>query len=470
MKNTSKRKFYVVLALALAASMLASGCSSDNGSAEGESETVSVNVIGGESTAADPNGDGGSPDTADLAETTTFQTEVVTDESGETVTGMNGEAMTQPVQTEIDPSQTLSDEDILAAMTGTTAPKQLNIKEFTGNHYAYDTLTAEEKELYDAIKSGIENLKYKICSEDAYTLEEWAKVYGLVYNQEPQLFYMSGKIKVGKLFYLTKDADAINQMQQAIDATADKLVNEAAGKSSTAEKLKVFHDYLVLNSTFELNGDTSDYNSSIYNALGSGQPQGNIQCAGYAKTMLYLCGKAGINCMVVTGETTAGESHAWNVVDVDGEWYNLDATWDDPILATPNTKNIRYKYFLIPDKWIHNISHMHVSQKRLSGGQYVTYFDPPACTSTAENYFIKNGLVCSDFDSADKAIKAEIKKAAENGSRTAHIMVGSKDVYDAVYAARMDYNSYAKGLSGVKGVNDECSPDMLVIEFDVIYS
>ncbi len=457
------KKFYGAIALVMAVSIMASGCSSDDDTESGEnsSETVSINVIGGD-------GEGSNAPAAD--ETAPTATEIVLDENGETVTGVNGEALTQPVQTEADPSQTMSDEDILNAMTGTTAPKQLNIENFTGNHYAYDTLNAEEKKLYDDIKSGIENLKYKICESDAYTSEEWAKIYGLVYNQEPQLFYMSGKIKVGKLFYLTKDTEAINQMQQSIDATVDKLVNEAAGKATTFEKLKVFHDYLVLNSTFELNGQTSDYNSSIYNAFGSGQPQGDIQCAGYAKAMLYLCGKAGINCMVVTGETTAGESHAWNVVDVDGEWYNLDATWDDPILETANVKNLRYKYFLIPDKWIHNISHMHVSQKALSNGNYITYFTPPACTATAENYFIKSGYVYNDFDSADKAIRAEIKKAAENGSRTAHIMAGSKDVYDAVYAARMDYNTYAKSFSGVKGVNDECNSDMLVIEFDVIYN
>ncbi len=34
----------------------------------------------------------------------------------------------------------------------------------------------------------------------------------------------------------------------------------------------------------------------------------------------------------------------------------------------------------------------------------------------------------------------------------------------------MDYNDYAKGFSGVKGVSDECNESLLLIEFDVIYS
>lgn len=440
-----------------AAAMLAAGCGSNNDSEEGTT-TASVNVIG-EGNPSDP-ADGSSA-------------AVITDASGGTVTGVNGDALTEPSDTvTLDPAQTLSDEDILNAMTtADTEPPKLEIHEVDSkDRYAYNTLTDDEKKLYDLIVDGMENLRYKICEEDEYTLEEWAKVYGMVYMQEPRFFYMNSKVKVGKLFCLTKDADAINEMQKSIDAVADKLVAEANGKSSTFEKLKVFHDYLALNSTFELKGGTSSYNATIYNAFGSGEAQGNIQCAGYAKAIQYLCDKAGITCMVVTGETAEGQSHAWNVVDIDGKWYNLDVTWDDPILSTPNYNNVRYNYFLVPDEGMHNITHMHVGQKKLSSGDYITYFTPPACTDSDQNYFVKNGILYSDFDSAEAALKAEIERAAKDGSRTAEVAVSSKDIYDQLYAKRKEYNEFAKGLSGVKGLTDNCSESMLIIELDVLYS
>lgn len=463
MRYLNSKKICAVIAFAMAVSMLA-GCSADGdqGSADG---SVSINVI--DSSSSDDTNSGG-----DSAAPASTEMVVLTEANGETVTGVNGDPVTVPaVTTEADPANTLNESDILNAMTSTTPTPQINIeKRNSSERYGYSTLTAEEKELYDAIVSGIEGLRFKICGEDAYSIEEWTKIYMMVYNQEPQLFYMGSKIKVGKLFYTTKDADEINKMKKSIDAAADKLVQEAAGKSSTFEKLKVFHDYLVLNSTFQLSEDTNNYNATIYNAFGSGEAQGNIQCAGYAKSIQYLCDKAGIDCMVITGETNKGESHAWNVIDVDGVWYNFDTTWDDPILSNPNYKNLRYSYFLIPDKWIHNITHMHVNQKKMSDGSYITFFNPPACTETAQNYFVKNGLVYNDKASADKAIREEIKKAAEAGSRSAHIMVGSKDVYDAIYADRMDYNSYAKEFSGCKGVSDGCIEEMLLIEFDVSYS
>ena len=73
-------------------------------------------------------------------------------------------------------------------------------------------------------------------------------------------------------------------MQKAIDSTVNKLVDQASGKS-TYEQLKIFHDYLVLNSTFESMSSDADYNASIYNAFGHPGEQGDIQCAGYAKAM-----------------------------------------------------------------------------------------------------------------------------------------------------------------------------------------
>lgn len=464
-----KKKFLSVLAFIMALSMMSAGCSSDreSGEADGTETSVSIKVIGNEE--ADLDGNVGSVTTA--VTSGTEETVIVTDSDGNAVTNIDGNAITVPAVTTPVNTETLSEDDILAAMTSESTAPDLSIPKTNTERYGYSTLTAEEKKLYDDIVSGIENLRYKICDEDAYSIEEWTKIYGMVYNQEPRLFYMNSKVKVGKLFYTTKSSDVINQMQKDIDATADKLVSEAAGKSSTFEKLKVFHDYLVLNSSFEFSSGNQDYNTSIYNAFGSGEAQGNIQCNGYAKAMQYLCDKSGIVSMVVTGESAEGASHAWNVVDVDGKWYNIDCTWDDPLMDPPNYKNIRYNFFLVPDKWIHNVTHMHVNQQKLSSGKYLTYFTPPACTETAQNYFIKSGYVYNDFASADAALKAEIKKAAENKSRSAHIMVGSKDLYDQIYAKGTDYQKYAKEFSGVRGIsNAACSEEMLIIEFDVLYS
>ena len=52
-------------------------------------------------------------------------------------------------------------------------------------------------------------------------------------------------------------------------------------------------------------------------------------CDGYAKAYLLMCKKAGIPVYRVTND-----NHAWNAIKLDGQWYYIDCTWDDPIGAT----------------------------------------------------------------------------------------------------------------------------------------
>ena len=51
-------------------------------------------------------------------------------------------------------------------------------------------------------------------------------------------------------------------------------------------------------------------------------------CAGYARSLQYILNKLGIPCYYIYG-TANGEYHAWNIVQLGGEWYNVDLTWCD---------------------------------------------------------------------------------------------------------------------------------------------
>lgn len=61
----------------------------------------------------------------------------------------------------------------------------------------------------------------------------------------------------------------------------------------------------------------------------------------------------GIPCVIVQGYATNTdgytENHAWNYVMLDGNWYAIDTTWDDPIIEgwTPFENSYKYKYFLV---------------------------------------------------------------------------------------------------------------------------
>jgi hypothetical protein len=284
----------------------------------------------------------------------------------------------------------------------------------------------------------------------------------MVLLQEPQLFWLGPVSSAGRVGLIETDTQRIAAMQKEIDAVVNPILSEANGKSGTFDKLKVFHDWLVLNCDFAWD---EPHNSTIYGAF----VMKKAQCAGYSKSLKYLCDKAGIKCMVVTGYNDKGESHAWNVVDVNGAWYNLDVMWDDPIFSRPMNKFLRNTYFLVPDKWIHNNTHFDINTVKLSSAT-VTYFKPPACTETSQNYFAKKNMLYKDAASADKALKEQIDAAIAAKTHVAEIRLESKEVYDAIYHKLRDYRTYAMGKSSsVEGMADTCNAVMLSIQLNIFY-
>lgn len=461
--NKMKKRFSAMVAAVLAASMMFSAC----GSKVNEDEVVdtSINVITNAEQATDPAISGGNNN-------------VNTGEGDVTGTVSDPGEEYQFTGSETIPSEFLESEYTAVSVTEnqqiqdmiqnggdtskvTHAPilKEYNVDYTT--RYAYNQLNAAEKKLYGQILEAANGLKAKITVDENVTDEMWIKVYGCMYMQEPQLFWLaSKKVKKGRLYYWENDPDAISKMQKSIDTTVSKILGEAEGKN-TFDKLKVFHDYIGLNNDFV---KEEGFNQTIYGGFSKGQ----IQCEGYAKCMQYLCDLAGIESVVIVGTNESGDTHAWNCVKVDGDWYNIDATWDDPILTNVDKTNIRYRYFLVPDSWIHNKSHFNINKKIT--GTAVTYFTPPSCSSDKMNYFNVTKQLYSDVSSADAAIKAAMKSAADSKLRVAEIRVSGKSVYDSITANLKDYATWIKNEKpAVKSVSSNCDPNTLVIELDLAY-
>ncbi|MBW7456854.1 transglutaminase domain-containing protein [Paenibacillus sepulcri] len=107
---------------------------------------------------------------------------------------------------------------------------------------------------------------------------------------------------------------------------------------SQREKVKAIHDWIVLHLAY----DESLQRYTAYEALEYGQ----AVCQGYALLLYRMLSSAGIESRMIEGKV--GEiSHVWNLVNIDSDWYHLDATWDDP---TPDQAGVvSYNYFLKTD-------------------------------------------------------------------------------------------------------------------------
>lgn len=131
------------------------------------------------------------------------------------------------------------------------------------------------------------------------------------------------------------------------------------------EKELAVHDYLVENVAYDVSESGEDAHSA-YGAL----VLGKAVCDGYAESFQTLMDMLGIECCFISG-TGNNESHAWNMVKLDGAWYHVDVTFDDPV---GSEGLISHKYFNLTDAEI-NLDHMweHADFPMAVGNKYSYY-------------------------------------------------------------------------------------------------
>lgn len=142
--------------------------------------------------------------------------------------------------------------------------------------------------------------------------------------------------------------------RQKVDAARQRLNNIRYNIMERVENpldpyqiIKTAHDYILDTVSY----DTSVTKPNIYNMYGA-LVNHQAVCEGYAKTLKYFLDYYKIPNIIVAGKGYKSEKemerHAWNYVYINGKWYGIDSTWDDPIMigggAVP--KIYRYKYFL----------------------------------------------------------------------------------------------------------------------------
>lgn len=111
-----------------------------------------------------------------------------------------------------------------------------------------------------------------------------------------------------------------------------KSVVGAGASMSDSEYEKYVYDYIIRNASYKIEAENS---GNAYGALISGK----AKCDGYASAFSMLMQARGIECYLVPGvalgeqlDSIKNQLHAWNVVKIDGKYYDVDVTWgDDPL-------------------------------------------------------------------------------------------------------------------------------------------
>lgn len=163
--------------------------------------------------------------------------------------------------------------------------------------------------------------------------------------------YLAGSFKESNIHYQYNSSSAIinytfsyhtsKSQEQYVDAQVKRFINEEiTEKMSDFDKVKAINNYIVLNTKYG-----SDTKSSAHSAYAVFK-EGKAVCQGYTLAAYKLYQAAGIDVRYVVGYVDQ-VAHSWNLVNVDGKWYHVDSTFNDP---TPDRAGkVSSKYFLLSD-------------------------------------------------------------------------------------------------------------------------
>lgn len=146
-----------------------------------------------------------------------------------------------------------------------------------------------------------------------------------------------GKVTIKLQHAYTKEE--IKKIKEEIKVINDKLnIND---NLSDVEKIRLYHDYIINNTKYDI--DRSDHGVVNYKSDIAYGPlfDGFAICGGYSDLMALF-----LNDINIKNFRVSSNIHIWNAVYLNGNWLNLDLTWDDPI-TSDGSDMVDDSYFLI---------------------------------------------------------------------------------------------------------------------------
>lgn len=235
--------------------------------------------------------------------------------------------------------------------------------------------------------------------------------------------YDQGILRVDVEYYVDSKSEA-DKMVSELRTKANSVIKSIKSSSSDYNKIQALHDWLVRNVTPDADNyqDRDDlWVASAYGAI----VDGRATCLGYAKAMFYLLSKAGYDATFVVGKGHAAK-HIWVKVRMDGKWYNIDPTWDDPVSQTAGDPDlVYYDYFMVSDAYM-SMSHVAVYD--------MMFYSVPAASSDSKCWHKVNGYYIDDEDDIEKILAKATKDAVNGGGKYEYVRLkfANTSLYDTL--------------------------------------
>lgn len=325
------------------------------------------------------------------------------------------------------------------AVTEDDNTESFSLLEEGGSRFAYESLDAQEQIWYQEIEQALGSMDdtIKLSTEpleQGMDEQDIDKVFQCVLIDHPEIFYTTGYtytkysrgektvgIDFAGTYDLTKEEAA--ERASAIQSVTADWLSRLEGAGSEYEKVKAVYEAVIFSTNYDLGAADNQNIASVF--LG-----GSSVCQGYAKATQYLLNHLGVMCTLVQGTVDTGEAHAWNLVQVDGDYYYVDTTWGDASYRMEDGSEqgslpeINYDYLCVTTEDL-------LRTHRIEG-----VVPMPECTATAANYYVREGAYFTAYDK--EQMQAVFDRAIEDGRTEVTLKCAEELCYQEICHALID--------------------------------
>lgn len=180
-----------------------------------------------------------------------------------------------------------------------------------------------------AISNAIKNYKTAVnVSSYRFQRSQFTNFFQDFLNHHPEYFYLgsqyrfslsNGYVQTLYIEYVSASTGELRQMVRTYEKKVREILSYMESSWSPLEKALYVNDYLAVNCEY----DFTFQNFDAYDALITK----TAVCQGYTLAYMDLMNRLGIPCEVVSSNSM---NHIWNLIQINGCWYHVDVTWNDP--------------------------------------------------------------------------------------------------------------------------------------------
>lgn len=253
----------------------------------------------------------------------------------------------------------------------------------------------------------------------------------------------------------TVKQSAIKDDRKKLNRSIEDIMAGIQPEMSALEKALWVHDWMVREIDYavvELSQKSPS--SRIYGIVGALVDRKAV-CDGYTEAYLIIMRKLGIPAKCIASDSM---NHSWNMIQIDGSWYHVDVTWDDPLAADTDygqgnhllEGRVTHEYFLKSDKEFRDLKHYSWTATAPDADKDNSYPGYIFRTNSITCFYNHGGYWY--FNEENKLIKSKLDGTKKSEQRMSEPAVSMHGLGDSLFYAAsnqvyiLKYDDMAEGL------------------------